>query len=213
MICPICRKRKPQRYCPAMGEKICAICCGTEREVTIDCPLHCPYLAAAHRYEEETLKTKEPTEMPFADVNFPPDLIQEHETFVVGACATILKFAALHPPISDADILASLSALAETARTAAAGIYYEKRPDDSRRRDLYAELANFLVDIKKNEAERAGYTSIKDSEVFHILVFLVRFGTQRTNGRPRSKAFLGFLQRQFPRAQETPNEQSRLIIP
>src|SRR5262249_16974412 len=41
--CPICEKRKGARFCPAKGEKICAICCGTEREVTIDCPVHCSY--------------------------------------------------------------------------------------------------------------------------------------------------------------------------
>ena len=38
MSCPICEKRPPKRFCPAKGEKICAVCCGREREVTIDCP-------------------------------------------------------------------------------------------------------------------------------------------------------------------------------
>lgn len=217
MSCPICHRRKPQRYCPALGDKICAICCGTEREVTLDCPLGCPYLIAAHRYEEETLKTKEPPnqprESPFADVHIPADLVREHETLAVGACATILKFAAHHPAVSDADILSSLSAVAESARTAAAGLYYEKPPDDSLRRDLYAELANFLVDMKKREAERAGQAATKDSDVFHVLVFLAQLGAQRSNGRPRSKAFLGFLQRQFPPVQETAKEEARLIIP
>lgn len=219
MNCPICQKCKPERYCPAIGEKICAICCGTEREVSLNCPLHCPYLISAHRYEEETLKTKaprntkEPEEIPFADVRFPPSLIRDHETLAVGACATIMKFAGQHSTITDADVLASLSALAESARTAAAGIYYEKRPDDALRRDLYTELADFLTNVKKHEAERVGYTALKDSDVFHILVFLVRLGTQRSNGRPRSKAFLGFLQRQFPAVRETLEEQPRLIIP
>ncbi len=49
MSCPICEKRKAARFCPAKGEKICAVCCGTEREVTIDCPSDCAYLLAAHR--------------------------------------------------------------------------------------------------------------------------------------------------------------------
>ena len=40
--CPICEKRKAQRFCPAKGEKICAVCCGKEREVIIDCPVDCP---------------------------------------------------------------------------------------------------------------------------------------------------------------------------
>ncbi|HXN22305.1 MAG TPA: hypothetical protein VOA41_06125 [Candidatus Dormibacteraeota bacterium] len=199
-----------------MDRKICAVCCGTEREVSLNCPLHCPYLVAAHRYEEETLKTKplaNSKEMPFADVEFPPGLIQEHELLAVGACATILKFAGQHPMIADADVLSALSALVETARTRAAGIYYERKPDDPLCRDLYAELATFLADTRKREAEHAGYTAAKDSDIFHILVFLVRLATQRSNRRPRSKAFLGFLQRQFPPIQEPAQEESRLIIP
>jgi cytidylate kinase len=28
MSCAICEKRPPKRFCPAKGEKICAICCG-----------------------------------------------------------------------------------------------------------------------------------------------------------------------------------------
>ena len=39
MTCPICENRKAARFCPAKGENICAVCCGTEREVTISCRL------------------------------------------------------------------------------------------------------------------------------------------------------------------------------
>ena len=53
MNCPICERRKAARYCPAKGEKICAVCCGREREVTINCAPDCAYLLAAHRYEDE----------------------------------------------------------------------------------------------------------------------------------------------------------------
>ena len=35
MSCPICEKRKASRFCPAKAEKICAVCCGTEREVYV----------------------------------------------------------------------------------------------------------------------------------------------------------------------------------
>ena len=54
--CPICGKRRPERFCPAKCEKICAICCGTEREVALDCPSDCSFLIAAHRYEIEHWK-------------------------------------------------------------------------------------------------------------------------------------------------------------
>ena len=57
--CPSCGRRRPERFCPAQGEKICAVCCGTEREVTLDCPADCSYLIAAHRYEQEHRKPLE----------------------------------------------------------------------------------------------------------------------------------------------------------
>ena len=47
-LCAICGKRRPERFCPAKGEKICAPCCGKEREVTLDCPSDCAYLISAH---------------------------------------------------------------------------------------------------------------------------------------------------------------------
>src|SRR5882762_8672615 len=51
--CPICEKRKPARFCPAKDEKICAVCCGTCREVTLVCPSVCSYLLSAHCFEYE----------------------------------------------------------------------------------------------------------------------------------------------------------------
>src|SRR6202162_474372 len=64
-ICPICNKWRAERYCPAKGEKICAIDCGTEREVTIDCPSDCTYLVAAHRWEQNHPKPLDEGDIPF----------------------------------------------------------------------------------------------------------------------------------------------------
>src|SRR5438045_3325230 len=47
VTCPLCRQRKARRSCPAVGEQICPVCCGTKRLVEIACPPDCPYLASA----------------------------------------------------------------------------------------------------------------------------------------------------------------------
>jgi hypothetical protein len=52
LSCAICEKRKAERFCRAKGEKICAVHCGAEREVHIDCPSDCSYLISVHRYED-----------------------------------------------------------------------------------------------------------------------------------------------------------------
>jgi hypothetical protein len=212
VACPICNTRKPRRFCPAKGEKICAVCCGTEREVTIDCPADCAYLVAAHRYEEEHRKPVPTEEVPFADVRFSPDLIHERRPMVSGLAFTILKFAAAQPSLVDTDAVAALAALAETYRTLGSGIYYEKPPAAALPHALYGELAKSIEELKKQEAESAGFTTVKDSEVFYLLVFLARVGRARTNGRPRARGFLEFLRAQFPKTAAEP-EAPRIIMP
>src|ERR1041385_4873087 len=51
--CPLCSQRAAKRYCPAVAEQICPVCCGTKREIEVDCPSSCPYLKASRSYESE----------------------------------------------------------------------------------------------------------------------------------------------------------------
>lgn len=213
MLCPICEKRKPSRYCPAKAAKICAVCCGTEREVTIDCPADCRFLISAHRYEDKHRKSVEEGEIPFHDVRFSSEAINARQPVVSGLGMTILKFAATQPSLSDPDAFAALRALADTYKTLRTGIYYEKPPDAPLQRALYGELAQFLEQTKQEEAKRAGFSTLKDSEILYVLVFLLRLGSLRTNGRPRSRRFLEFLRSQFPTAPELAREQPRIVVP
>src|SRR5688500_9783896 len=50
MTCPVCRRRKPRRECPALHQTICSICCGTKRLVEIACPSDCVHLASAREH-------------------------------------------------------------------------------------------------------------------------------------------------------------------
>ena len=53
--CAICHTRRPRRYCPGVRGHICPVCCGTERENTVSCPLDCPYLREARVREKERI--------------------------------------------------------------------------------------------------------------------------------------------------------------
>ncbi|MGB6598590.1 MAG: hypothetical protein WA621_19500 [Candidatus Acidiferrum sp.] len=219
MSCPICEKRKAARFCPAQGEKICAVCCGTEREVSIDCPSDCSYLIAAHRYEDQHPRAL-PEDTPLLDVKISQDVIYAHQNVLSGLAFAVAKFSVSHPATTDADVLAAFQALAETYKTLGSGIYYEKPPDAVLPRELYAALAQFLNEAKQQQAEQrpgssafANEAPIKDSEVFSLLVFLYRMGLLRTNGRPRARRYLEFLRGQFPAAPELKREESRIIVP
>jgi hypothetical protein len=210
--CPICEKRKGARFCPAKGETICAVCCGTGREVTIDCAPDCPHLLAAHRYEDEHSRSL-PPETPLLDVNLPSDVIHTHQQLMAALAFTIAKFCAAQPSATDSDVLAGVQALAETYKTLRTGIYYEKPPDAHLPRELYAALTAFIAEVKRHETERSNRSTIKDSDIFALLVFLYRMGLRRTNGRPRSRRYIEFLRSQFPEAPELKREESRIIVP
>jgi len=211
VLCPICDKRKPGRFCPAKAEKICAICCGTEREVTIDCPSDCAYLVSAHRYEEQHPRALA-ADTPLLDVRITSDTIQVHGQFLSALAFTIAKFAASQSQAADTDVLAALRALAETYKTLTSGILYEQPPAAPLQRELYDALSAFITEIKQ-QSTAASLRPPKDSEIFPLLVFLFRMGILRTNGRPRSHKFIEFLRSQFPAAQELKREQSRIIVP
>lgn len=212
MSCPICEKRKAERFCPAKGEKICAVCCGTEREVTIDCPSDCTYLLAAHRYENEHQRSI-PADTPLLEEKIPQDTVYAHQQLMSALAFSIAKFCAVQPTATDPDVLAALEALAQTYKTLGSGIIYENPPVAPLPRELYAALIAFLTEVKKQQAERANSAAWKDSEVFSLLVFLYRMGLLRTNGRPRSRRFIEFLRAQFPQAPELKREESRIIVP
>lgn len=213
MSCPICERRRPERYCPSRGERICAICCGKEREVTIDCPSDCPHLISARRYEFEHRKPPETNEIAFPNVDLTMDLIRRNQAPLSGFGLTILKFSQENSALRDPEVLSALSAFAETCRTLESGIIFERPPDAPLPRALYGLLAKFIEDFRKLEAQQTGFSPLKNSEIFRLIVFLLRVGRRESNGRPRSRAFIDFLRAQFPGDPEAQPDTPRIIVP
>jgi hypothetical protein len=210
--CPICEKRKAERFCPAKGEKICAVCCGTEREVHIDCPSDCSYLISAHRYEDGHQRSL-PADTPLLDEKIPQDLVYTHQQLMTALAFSVAKFCSVQQAAVDTDVLSALQALAQTCKTLSSGLIYEKPPDAPLARELYAAVVALITEIKKQQAERAGGTVLRDMDLFYLCVFLYRMGLLRTNGRPRSRRFIEFLRSQFPQSAELKREESRIIVP
>ena len=50
VVCPLCGERTARRGCPALGQQICAVCCGTKRLIEIALPGDCVYLASAREH-------------------------------------------------------------------------------------------------------------------------------------------------------------------
>jgi len=213
MSCPICERRKPARFCPARGDTICSICCGIEREVTLDCPHDCIYLIRAREQEDEHRKPPPPAEMPFPEMELPTGVLDLNRALVAAMATTILALADEAPALSDADVAAALRPLGEAYRTLTAGLYYEKPPEGGPARELYGRLREAVQALRKDQLARAALPVVKDSDALYITVFLARVLRARSNGRPRCRAFLDFLRAQFPVAAPAEKDAPRIIVP
>ncbi|MGD1156202.1 MAG: hypothetical protein ABSA41_10270 [Terriglobia bacterium] len=212
MACPICEKRKAKRLCPARAESICTVCCGTEREVTIDCPRDCPYLVASREYEG-TRREFDWSKLPFAEVKVPANYAREHGEVLDKLNYAICEFAADHREVVDADVLAALQTLAEGYRTLASGIYYENPPVHPLQRGIYEELKAAIADFRKEEAQRKGMTTTRDGNIRDALIFLTQLGTTRSNGRPKGRAYLDFLRALFPEEEFQKPSSNIVLLP
>jgi len=211
LACPICQKRKAKRQCPARAESICTVCCGTEREVTIDCPSDCPYLVASREYDA-TRQDFDWSKLPFGEVKVHPSFARDHGLLLSALDYALCGFAAEHREVVDADVLAALQALAEGYRTLASGIYYENPPVHPLQRGIYEGLKTAIAGFKKGEAQRTGMAATRDGDIRDALIFLTQLGAMRTNGRPKGRAYLDLLRAQFP-AEEFQKPSSNIVMP
>ena len=192
MLCPICNKRKAKRFCPARGDSICSVCCGTEREVTIDCPSDCPYLVASREYDA----ARSPVDwenVPFKDVRISDEFLKSHQELLMALFSSIWEYACDHRQLVDTDVIAALQSLAETYRTLSNGLYYESPPDYLYQRELYQTLKGALEEFKGGETQRLGLATTRTSEIRDALIFLTQLAATRASGRPKGRSFLDMI--------------------
>jgi hypothetical protein len=222
MSCAICHTRREKRFCPALHDRICPQCCGTEREVSLDCPSTCEYLQQARRHERpRDLATLDQAAL-FPNIDVRQDFVYRREPFIVGLTFAITNAARSDRSLNDCDAIAALAALAKSYETlVGSGLVYDSATTSLPQQNIAAEIQKMLTEYRAVEQKNIGYSTLKDSEVLEALVFIIRMAHARTSGRPRSRAFLDFLFAQFPDRgsavvapdQAPPKLRGRLVIP
>jgi hypothetical protein len=215
--CAICEKRKEKRFCPAVHGRICAQCCGEQREVTLDCPSDCVYLQQAREHEKpRELRDLDQSAL-FPHVEIGDQFLYEHEHLIVGLTFALAKCARADRGINDGDLIAGLSAITKTHETLAnSGLHYEAPTTSLSQQAIAAEVQKMLKEYREAEEKHLGYSRLRESDVLKALVFLLRMGYARTSGRPKARAFVDFVVAQFPEqpAIAAPEEAgSRFIVP
>lgn len=191
MACKICETRRPRRYCPGVGGDICSVCCGTEREVSITCPLECEYLQEAHSHER--VPPVDPEQIPNRDIRLTEQYLEENETLVTFVGASLLQAALETPGTVDADVREALDSLARTYRTRESGLYYETRPANLLAGNIHQRVQQRLEEYRQQASSRHGITTIRDADILGVLVFWQRLAISNNNRRERGRALLGFL--------------------
>ena len=231
MSCTICELRKEKRFCPALHGRICAQCCGEQREVTIDCPSDCPYLRQAR--EHEKLRGVEDVDQAamFPEIEIPEHFLYEHRELIMGisfalansaragsSLGSSLDGAVGNRSLTDRDLIAALTSLVESYRTLVeSSLIYEQATANLVQHKIAREVAAMVKEFREEEVRHLGYSRLKDSDLLKALVFWMRMGMTRTSGRPKSRAFVDFLLAQFPEKASgiaAPDDAgSRIIVP
>ncbi|HLJ17680.1 MAG TPA: hypothetical protein VKV15_24500 [Bryobacteraceae bacterium] len=187
--------RRPRRYCPAVHADICSICCGNEREVSLNCPLECEYLQEARKHERPRELRSE--DLPNQDIHVTEKFLREHEELLMFMAHSLLDAALQTPGAVDSDTRDALESLIRTYRTLQSGLVYETRPTNMVAAVLHERMQAAVQEFRRQFTENTGLSTLRDAEILGVLAFLQRMEIKQANGRPRGRAFLDHLRGYF----------------
>jgi hypothetical protein len=218
LSCPICNLRKEKRFCLALHDRICAQCCGEQREVTLECPSECPYLQQARRHERPRDAPEIAPEEMFPAIRIRQDFPQQHEHLIAGILATLARLSRVDRQLKDRELIAALATMVRSQQTLiSSGLVYEETTPNPSQQALISTLRQVLEEYREVEQRHLGHVRLKDADVLQALVFTLRLANVHTSGRPLSRTFIDFVKLQFPEtaaALESAAEPgSRIIIP
>jgi hypothetical protein len=190
VVCPLCGNRRARRGCPALGQQICAICCGTKRLTEIDCPADCVWLASAREHPPAVAVRQQQRDLSLL-MPVLRDFTPRQSELLFLIATFLLRY---EPPelqrLIDADVAEGMGALASTLETASRGVIYEHRPPSLAAERLTAALKPALTDAGR------GFGSAFERDaavVMRRVVDLVKdAGAQEPDNR---RAFLEMLRR------------------
>ena len=146
MLCPLCGIRSAKRSCPALGQQICAVCCGTKRNVQIQCPKDCAYLASAREHPAAAVVRQQQRDVGLMMQSM-RDFNERQSQLFLFINTFLMKY---QPPelqaLIDDDVVEAMSALAATYETASRGVIYEHRPASLPAQRLVTALTPVLAE-------------------------------------------------------------------
>jgi hypothetical protein len=210
ILCHLCERRAPRRYCPALEREICTVCCGTEREQSIGCPLDCEHLRDA-RYHEK-LPELDPKSLPNPEIELTESFMNGHQELTIILGRLLFVAAVENQGVVDADMRDALASLVTSFKTASSGLIYEARPDNAIAAAVVGRFREELDKLSEELAEHAPGRPLPDKDLLGVLVFWQRMEFQRSNGRRKGRAFIESLYGILPPPpEEKPDDSSGIV--
>lgn len=208
-VCPLCSARAGKRYCPAKEVHICAVCCGTKREVEIDCPSTCVHLKAGRSYEAE--KRVPDPELAAKIEKYDQDFLYGFSPILDAISRAVVEERFQSPWLVDNDVVEVYKALGATMKTLSSGIYYESLPEGPVRISLFRRLKSLVDELMQPNSD-AGRRALKVSEAADVLDFLTFAAQVNSSVRPKSRRYLDWLTN-MTGASPAAEQSSGLILP
>ena len=206
--CPLCSERSAKRFCPAKSVAICATCCGTKREVEIDCPSSCAYLKAGRDFAGNKPQDHE---LAAKAREFDARFVQQFGPIIDVLSRGVAQERLAAPWLVDNDAIEVLKSLQKTLKTLDSGIYYESLPEGAGQGSMFRSLKG-VVDAMMSPPQDQPYRPLKLSEALRILDFMLLTAATASNGRPKCRQYLDWLS-EATQTTMPPPASSRLILP
>lgn len=186
-MCPLCEKRRAKRFCPAQGAAICPLCCGTYREVTLDCPLDCPHLRASRQHGARDTAAAPEFEPITPDLSISNTWLDSHEELLNSLAGAAGDFWTQEPSLADPDLLDALRHLAATLAAERAGLVFESLPAGALRERLCRHLRRAIAAYRPQAQGLALAPVPRPLDWEMAVVYVARLVHALANGRPRSR--------------------------
>ena len=211
MSCPLCRSRKERRFCPALQQSICPVCCGTKRLTEIRCPDDCAYLSSAREHPAAAVKRQQEHDVAILLPTLHGLSERQHQLFFLFQSLIARHTPAGFARLVDDDVAEAASSLAATLETAARGVIYDHPAQSLPAQRLATEMKTMLDEMRQQGAK------VYDREAAMVLRAIEKGARETRKTEPGDTSYLTLmarlLQRNRAAAQAPPAQPSSLIIP
>ena len=152
MACALCQTRKEKRSCPALGRRICSVCCGTKRLIEINCPAECPHLATSREHPAAVVRRQQEEDVAALLPSMAGLTERQHQLFFLFQSVIARSRPDGLARLTDEDVAEAAAACAATIETEAKGVLYEHTPATLPAQKLAGELRALLADVRQHGA-------------------------------------------------------------